>query len=129
MRRTRQVCVLCQFKPIVAIFPRVAVPSIARRPDNVHHLASGHEVNRFPTIHCAPYQLREEALKRTTEHGIVVGRIHAMAIQLDENPLGFSLHATGWLLPSPQPPKSWRIAAGQRAILQMNETITGCWTE
>src|SRR3954452_17659553 len=117
MRRTRQACLLCEFKPIVAIFPRVAVPSIARRPDNVDHLASGHEVNRFATIRRAPYQLRKEALKRTTEHGIVVGRIHAMAIQLDENPLGSSLHANGCLLPYPKAPKSWRIAAGQRAIL------------
>src|SRR5690349_13616293 len=59
-------------EPIIAIFPGASVFAIARSPDYVHHLASGHEVNRFATVLGTTYQVCHEFLERRPYHRVAI---------------------------------------------------------
>src|SRR5262245_9693660 len=74
-------------QPIVAKVPRVPFTTVTSREENVHHLASRHEVHSVPSAASFPKQILEELLHGRAGERSGITRVHAMAMELYEDPI------------------------------------------
>jgi hypothetical protein len=92
--------------------------SVAGSQSDIHHLARGYEVHQILILPLWPAdQLAKELLDRRSQHSLLVARIHAMAVQLDEEPLGTSMDSDRCLLPESKTFHCGRVSCCQLAIL------------
>src|ERR1051325_3662713 len=88
---------------IVAIVPWVALPPIARRKNNVGHLPGSYKVKNLRSIVSTRDQIAHELPHGFANNAILLTHIHAMAVQLNEQPIRTTQPSNCSPLPPLQP--------------------------
>src|SRR5580658_2906633 len=106
-RRGRQIPE--QFEAIVAVLTGIPVFTVASREDDVGHFPGRHKMQcLFPLVGSA-HQLLEKLSKWIANHRILLGGIHAVTVQLDEQPIRTPGNMDSRLLPQREPAEGHRI--------------------
>jgi hypothetical protein len=64
-------------------------------------------------------QVGEEACAKIAYHGVAVTRVHAMTMQLYEDPIWPAVHGYAHVSPSKKAPERRRVRPGNLAVLQL----------
>src|SRR5205085_4310060 len=72
------------FKAIVAIVSWIPFPALASSENDICHLARRHKMQGFVPLRCAAHHFGQELAKGIANDGISLLRVHAMAVEFDE---------------------------------------------
>src|ERR1041384_4954285 len=111
---------LNQSQTIIAKLARISLAPVTRREDDVGHLARRREMQSIMAA-CARVvcQLAQEILYLPAEHCFPVGRVHAVTVEFDKDPIGTPLDCNRRPSPELKTRQRRRITGRQCAVLNL----------
>ena len=103
---------------IIAEVARIPLAAVASGEQNVGHLARGDEVQRFLSVGRAIDQRGKKVAEAIADHGVFLGRVHAMAKHFDEQPVRTPGNVDLRLFPKSHTMQRWRIGSRNRAVFE-----------
>src|SRR6266851_4836301 len=103
---------------MVAVVTGIALAAVAGSEQDIGHLTRGHKVQRFLSVGRAADQCGKKVAEAVAYNGVLLGRVHAVAMQLDEQPVGTSEHTDLRLLPEGEPVHGRGIGSGDGAVVE-----------
>src|ERR1039458_7026032 len=101
--------ILETLEAVVAIVAGISIFTIASSQSDVRHLPGGYKMQSFFSLVRATYQLLKKLPEGISDHDVLLKRIHAVAVQLDEQPIRTARDPDFCLLPQRQPVKTHRV--------------------
>src|ERR1700694_1662177 len=89
------------FQTIIPVLAGVSLASVACSQDNFHHLARRGEMQDLPPLSRSLDKFSQKLPHRRSENRGFLCRIHAVAVQLNEQPVRTSAYSNPCLLPQP----------------------------
>src|SRR5208282_3731809 len=106
------------FEAIIAIVTRISLAAVTRSEQDVGHLPRGNKVQRFLSTGRAADQGSKKVAKAFADNGVFLGRVHAMTMQFNEQPVRTSEHANLRLLPEREPMQGRRHGSGKGGVVE-----------
>src|SRR6266849_3015064 len=103
---------------IVAVIAGIAVAAVGGGKEDVRHLTRSDKVQLFVPVRCAAGHRCKKVAEAVADHRIFLRRIHAMAMQFDEQPVGTPEYADPRLLPERQTAYGRGIGSGDGTVLE-----------
>src|SRR4029077_9835663 len=106
------------FEAIIAVVSGIPLAAVASGEQDVRHFTRGNKVQRFLSVGRAADQCRKKVAEAVAYHGVFLARVHAMAMQFNEQPVGTSYHADLRTLPEGEPVHGRGFGSGDCAIVE-----------
>ena len=110
-------------KAVLAIISGIAYPPITGSEDDIDHLSRGNKVYRFSTMFCAFDEVSQKGAQRLAEAHRLLFRVHAVAMQFDEEPVRATIDSDSSLLPERETPNRGWVRGSQRTVLNTKHAM------